>query len=301
MTDKGVFDSLNTVQWKDGRYSCYLRDYHDRNEEIGYLGVRDIRVMYSEDFKTWTDPKQITFDDGKDVPLYTNNVMVYDRAPQMLVGFPVRYCERKEWTLNNDQIVSSGVKKQAMTDHEKRSGLAATDCIFMCSRDGERWHRYNEAFVTPGYEKEHNWVYGDCYLTYNFVDSGREVYYLYAHECHRSRGIGKPLARYEIRKDGFACMMADSEEKILVTKPLVFTGKELHLNFTTSVCGYIYVDVLDEAGNPLSEKVSFEVYGDNIDRKICFADGTDFSEFEAKPVRLRFRMQEAKLYSMWFE
>ena len=95
--------------------------------------------------------------------------------------------------------------------------------------------------------------------------------------------------------------MADGEKRVLVTKPLTFDGKELHLNFSTSAYGYIYVDVLDEDGKQLSDKKSFEIYGDTIDRKICFEDGTDFSEFIGKPIRLRFKMRDAKLYSMWFE
>ena len=124
---------------------------------------------------------------------------------------------------------------------------------------------------------------------------------MYTKDWHRSYGKPKPLNRYEIRKDGFACYMADGEERILVTKPLVFEGSELHMNFQTSAYGYLYVDVLDEEGNPLSEKESFEVYGDNIDRKICFSDDSDFSEYAGKPVRLGFRMRDAKLFSIWFE
>jgi len=170
----------------------------------------------------------------------------------------------------------------------------------MCSHDGKTWHRYNEAFLTPGYETEHNWVYGDCYGAYDLIDSGREVYYMYTNDWHRSKGHPKPLNRYEIRKDGFACYMADGEERVLVTKPLVYEGNDLHINFTTSAYGYIYVDVLDEEGNPLSDKKSFEIYGDNIDRKICFSDDTDFSGYVGQTVRLRFRMLDAKIYSMCF-
>ena len=54
-------------------------------------------------------------------------------------------------------------------------------------------------------------------------------------------------------------------------------------------------------GKILSGKESFEIYGDAINRKISFTDGWDFSEFSGKPVRLRFRMCDAKLYSMKFE
>lgn len=95
--------------------------------------------------------------------------------------------------------------------------------------------------------------------------------------------------------------MAGGEEEILITKPIIFEGSDLHINFSTSAYGYIYADVLDETGNPLSDKVSFEIYGDNIDRRIYFENGSDFSEYEGKTVRLRFRMKDAKLYSMWFK
>ena len=95
--------------------------------------------------------------------------------------------------------------------------------------------------------------------------------------------------------------MAESKEETVVTKPMVFSGSVLHLNFTTSAKGYIYVDVLDKNGNELSKETSFEIFGDSIDRKIYFADGSDFSKYQGKEIRLRFKMSEAKLYSMWFD
>ncbi|MBR6499617.1 MAG: hypothetical protein IKT23_08035, partial [Clostridia bacterium] len=118
---------------------------------------------------------------------------------------------------------------------------------------------------------------------------------------HFSFGVERPLNRYEIRKDGFACYMADGYEKELVTKPLVFDGSELHLNFATSAFGYIYVSVLDENGNELSGGESVEVFGDNIDRRVVFPEGFALEAFAGKAVRLRFRMRDAKLFSMKFE
>ena len=319
ITIEGIFDSLNTAFWADGKYVCYFRDYHYATEDSytettkpdnGKKGtqweaennlIRDIRVIYSDDFKNWTKPQMIRFEDGLDYPLYVNNVITYPRAPHIFIGFPVRYCERKEWTHNIDQLGCSMLKKSEIDNREKRMGLAVTDGIFMCSRDGELWHRFNEAFLAPGYEGGDNWVYGDCYAAYNLIDSNRETYYMYTIDWHRSYGSPKPMSRYEIRKDGFACYMADGEERILVTKPLTFEGSILHLNFQTSAYGYIYVDILDEKGNTLSQTESFEVYGDNIDRGVCFSDGSDFSEYVGCTVRLRFRMRDAKLFSVWFE
>ena len=87
---------------------------------------------------------------------------------------------------------------------------------------------------------------------------------------------------------------------MLVTKPLIFEGKELHLNFSTSAYGYVYVSVLDEEGRELSSE-SFELYGDTVDRTVAFADCGDFSEFAGKPVCLKFRMRDAKIFSFKFD
>ena len=321
ITDKGAFDSMNTVNFVNGRYVCYFRNHHgydaegklllceglkkykEFREKLGESKVtyRDVRVIYSDDFVNWTDSQLITFDDGKDVDLYTNQITPCPNAPDILLGFPTRYVSRYNWGFNEQQMNSSAVKEKALTYYgDPRCGLATTDCLFMYSRDGLVWHRYDEAFMTAGYEGEHNWVYGDCYPAYGFVDNGGPNLYMYCAECYRSPGYPKPVVRYEIRKDGFGCVLAGGKEREVITKPLIFEGSVLHLNFETSAAGHIYVDVLDAEGNPISDKKSFEVYGNNIDRKVWFADDTDFAEFAGKPVRLRFTMQEAKMYSMWF-
>ena len=83
-----------------------------------------------------------------------------------------------------------------------------------------------------------------------------------------------------------------------MTKPIVFDGDELHINFETSAYGYIYISVLDENGNALSDE-SVEVFGNNIDRRVVIDGGV--RRFAGKEIRLRFRMRDAKIYSMKFE
>ncbi len=307
LTNEGRFDSLNTVFWKDGVYHCYFRNFHNIDPNVSISkATRDVRYMFSMDnMKTWSKPVMLEFNDDTDIPLYTNNAEPYERAPHITVGFPVRYCERTEWTENVEQFKSVDVKRHAGDACEKesdrlRTGLVTTDCIFMCSRDGASWYRYKEAFMTPGYEDEDNWTYGDCYLAYSMIDGDEKNYYMYDTDCHLSFDKAKPLNRYEIRKDGFACMMADGEDEVMVTKPFIFEGTNLHLNFSTSAFGSIYIDLLDEEGNEIPGKTTFEIYGDTVDRKISFADGSDFSEYSGKAIRLRFRMRDCKIYSMKF-
>ena len=316
MTRYGTFDSLNTAFWDGQRYRCYLRSFHNipgvsddtvldlgqiySHQKVWLYAKRDIRVMFSDDFRNWSVPEMIRFGDGYDYPLYTNNIEKYARAP-VYVGFPVRYCERPEWNANIEQMTGYRVKKQATERVEPRTGRVSTDCIFMCSRDGKNWRRYNEAFLTPGYEEEHNWIYGDCYLAYGMIDTEKEYYNLYTIDRHFSFGVPRPLNRYEIRKDGFACAMAGGDEAVLVTKPVLFDGGTLHLNFASSAYGYIYVSVLDENGDVISNGESVEVFGDNIDRRVVFENNFALSTCAGKPVRLKFRMRDAKLFSMKFE
>lgn len=314
VTDKGAFDTCNTLHYIDGRYVCYVRSYHPykppKNESkcmmtdffpIAPLGMRSICVLYSDDCVNWTDPEELIYNDDMDHQMYTNNAMVYERAPHIMVGFPTRYCERMHWTENYDQLGGRERRFAEYNGVSPRQGLTTTDCLFMMSRDTKTWTRYNEAFMTPGYETEQNWVYGDCYPAFGFIDSGKEYYMMYSHGNHHERNKKKPIYMHKVRKDGFACQEAGAEEQVLVTKPLIFDGSELHLNFETSAYGFIIVDILNEDGSKLSEVQSFEVFGNNIDRRVVFEDGSDFSAFANKPVRLRFRMRDAKLYSMKFE
>ena len=306
LSTAGHFDSLNTMFWKDGKYYCYFRSFHNIDPNLPISNAtRDVRVMWSEDLFHWSEPQMIFFQDSYDIPLYTNNVIPYDRAPQVFVGFPVRYCERPAMTENIRQFPSYDIRIRSAEKCEyevdkEREPLVGTDSIFMCSRDGVHWYRYNEAFLACDLETEDNWIYGDCYLAYHWVDPGDGRYYLYEINRHFHLDDPKQLIRYTVRKDGFACMMAGGEEAVIVTKPLIFSGSRLHLNFASSAYGSIHVRVLAEDGTPISGE-SYEMYGNSIDKICAFPDGTDFSPYAGTLVRLQFRMRDAKLFSMRFE
>ena len=264
--------------------------------------TRDIRLLVSKDFRTWAPAEELTYADGLELQMYTNNIMPYPRAPHILFGLPTRYYERRGWSANDSQFASAQTKRDRLKLYEwvgEREAVALTDALFMLSRDGKHFYRYAEPFLTPGPETAENWLYGDCYFAYGMTDADEHHYRLYMLERHGLPG-GKPLASYRIRKDGFACIAAGHEPKTAVTKPLLFTGQELHLNFSTSAYGSIVAEVLEEDGTPIPGAVSFEIYGDTTDRRVTLADGETFQRFAGRPVRLRFRMCEAELYAIWF-
>jgi hypothetical protein len=45
-----------------------------------------------------------------------------------------------------------------------RYGTALTEGLFMASRDGINFKRWNDAFIRPGIEREGTWNYGQQYL-----------------------------------------------------------------------------------------------------------------------------------------
>ena len=60
ITDKGAFDSLNVVFYDPlaKLYRGYIRGYHNSADPKIKNAVRDIRLIESKDFKTWSEPRQ---------------------------------------------------------------------------------------------------------------------------------------------------------------------------------------------------------------------------------------------------
>ncbi len=302
ITDDGFFDSLNQVLWdpRAGLYRGYYRGFHNIPGDDWNAGIRDIRYIESKDFVHWSKPVMLDYGDAEDFPLYTNVISVYDRAPQMLVGFPSRYVERKEWNGSFEELCGKEKRLERMKLHP-RYGLAITDCVFMCSRDGVRFTRYDEAFMRPEPEHSVNWLYGDCYPAIGWIETASAIagadpeISMYLPENHWM-GIPAELYRYTIRVDGFVSLHAGAKEREIITKPFVYDGSELHMNLETSARGYIFVTL--EADGDKAE--SCETFGNSIDRRIAFNDPEAVKRMAGKPVTMRIRMLDSDVYSIQF-
>lgn len=305
---EGHFDSLNVCFWDDkiGRYVAYVRGFHDIPDGDLNAGIRDARRIESADFVYWTKPELITFKDTEDYPIYTNNIMPYYRNRDILVGFPTRYCERKEWTKNYEELCGRERRLQRLKNApHARIALTVTDCVFMASRDGLQFDKCDEALFTPGPEYPENWIYGNCYLAYFMKETEgdndtKELSMLVGHyhatsACDNTRV--DEFVRYTLRVDGFASYNAKYAGGKVVTKQFVFEGNELYLNFSTSAKGGIYVTIKDEDGKTAA---SGEIFGDSTNRRVHF-EGATLADFAGRPVRLEFEMKDAKLYAFSIE
>ena len=112
------------------------------------------------------------------------------------------------------------------------------------------------------------------------------------------------MRRYTLRIDGFVSVQAPRAGAKSSRKRSSFAGQQLMLNFSASAAGSIRVEILRDqmdapiAGFTLDDCV--EVLGDDLARVVRWADGPDVSRLAGIPVRLRFVLKDADLFSFRF-
>jgi hypothetical protein len=314
---KGAFDTLNVAFWDNerGKYFCYVRDYSAREKANTFAGEnydpeknkRIICVSTSNDFLHWTDPEPLIYEDSPSEQLYTNNVQPYYRAPQIFVGFPTRYVNRS-WSQAFISLPDLEHRQRRMK-FEPRFGTVVTDGLFMSSRDGRTFNRWNEPFFRAGIERKHNWLYGDCYVNCGIIETAAEdssappELSFYVEENH-SKTNAERTRRYTLRIDGFVSASAPRAGGEIITKPITFAGDQLSLNFTTTSVGGILVELQDADGAVIpgfSREECCEIFGDNLDRKVEWKSNGKVSDLAGKPIRLHFIMRDADLYAIQFK
>ena len=112
------------------------------------------------------------------------------------------------------------------------------------------------------------------------------------------------MRRYTLRLDGFVSVTAGWKGGELLTKPLVFKGSQLHLNFATSAAGSLRVEVQDAKGRPLPGFALADCdvqFGDSVDRAVTWKNNPNLGALVGKPVRLRFALKDANLFALQFK
>jgi len=127
---------------------------------------------------------------------------------------------------------------------------------------------------------------------------------MYATE-HYWKDKASYLRRYTIRLDGFVSVNASFEGGELLTKPFIFKGDGLHVNFSSSAAGSILVELISEtAGKPIEGFTlndCYPIFGDSVDRKVEWKTASDLHAIQGKMVRLRFVLKDADIFAFQFK
>lgn len=269
----------------------------EREEYVAYLrGLRGQRVREvvrstSPDFIHWTPPEFIDVGDTQPEHFYTNAANPYFRAPHIFLAFPRRM-----------------VPWRTLEPFRSQRYAGASDVVLLSSRDGQHWRRtFMEAFIRPG-RHVRNWIHRANTPATGLVPTGPDELSLYVQRHYTFPSVH--LERFVLRTDGFSSANAGAEEGELVTKPLTFEGDSLVLNFATSAAGGIQIEIQDVFGNPMpgfSLEESPIVWGDEIEHTVRWDRSRSRKTSEqlmrriaGDPVKLRFVMKDADLYSLKF-
>ncbi len=292
------FDSQNVMFWSEaeGRYVLYSR------HAVG--GRRAVARSTSRDFLHWTDPVLMTYSDtGATVPsqhLYTNQTHPYFRAPHIYVALPGRFQAGRR-VLDEAQTAELGPDPGFPRDPDWRVRDIA-DGVLLTSRAGTTIYdfTFRESLVRPGIGLT-NWTSRTNYPALGVVPTGPAEMSFYV-----QRDYGQTNARLErmvLRTDGFSSVHAPYEGAEMITRTLRFSGSVLVINYATSAAGSLRVEIQDSGGNPIagfSADDAVRIIGDQIERVVSWKGGSDLSRIAGKPVRLRFVMNDADLYSFKF-
>lgn len=288
----GGFDSQNIAFWDtvQRQYVCFFRE--------GRNGFRSVRRSVSPDFLHWSTPEWIDLGNSPSEQFYTSAIAPYFRNRNLYLGFPMRFVpERRE-------IGAEGRKVDALSDG-----------VMISSHDGLHFNRqFMEAFIRPGLDPQ-NWGdgHGNNTPAWGLLPTARGEMSLYWTEHYGADYSSKTgrmepdrspqLRRGSLRVDGLASVNAGYAGGELVTKPLLLKGKRLLLNCSTSAIGSIRVEIQDAAGTALpgfAISDTKEIYGDELDRAVVWKD-TDLAQLAGRPVKLKFLLKDADLYSFRLE
>lgn len=265
----GAFDSQNLAFW-DSHTNQY-REYHRTFVD----GVRAIMTGTSQDFVHWTDPVLLDYGNVPNQHLYTNAVQSYDHAPQILIGFPTRY----------------------LPDEGQR-----VEPTLMASRDGVHFKRWLDAII-PEEAPEDRGGNRSNYMTWGLLELPTKPNELsvYASEAYYT-GPDSRLRRFTYRRDGFVSFRASAEGGTLVTRPVIFSGNHLRLNFATKQTGIVRAELQDTNGKPFKGFTLADcqsMSGDSIETAASWKND-DVSRLAGKVVRVKFEVKNADLYSFRF-
>jgi hypothetical protein len=179
----------------------------------------------------------------------------------------------------------------------------------LSSRDGDHWQRpTDDPIIDVGEIGE-----PDRFL--NMVSGGppirvgNELYIYYRALAVRHNpysgtddtGKAYPggLSLATLRVDGFASLNASYDGGTVTTKPFRFSGKQLSVNAKADF-GRLRVEVLDERAKPLAGFASEQcspIQVDSLNHTVSWKQHADLSTLRDRVIRLRFLLENVRLYS----
>lgn len=165
-------------------------------------------------------------------------------------------------------------------------------CVLL--RTGERKEMWQDAWLRPDKAADYKFVQ-------NFYADTDGTWIA---EIHMSGEQGDWCAKYGLRENGLVELYCGAGGCVVVTEPIICTGRKLQLNYATSAAGEIRVGILRDAGGTPLCGYSVEncdlIYGNALDETVTFHGTLLPGELIGQKIRLKFKMRDASLFSFRF-
>ncbi|MFH1567507.1 MAG: hypothetical protein ABIL09_05845 [Gemmatimonadota bacterium] len=261
-----------------------------RRRYVAFLRGQGSRLLStSEDFRTWTPPAPFLYPLHEEEALYNNTGFAY------------------------------GAHYLGFLTHFDKGPLAQTQVLrLLTSRDGERWDRVpGEPLVGLGEVGE--WDRFQIMLTgAPPVPVGDRLHIYYRGTARRHAKVAREydpriaedqdrrtmsIGLATLRLDGFASVGASYDGGWLETRPFALAGDRIMVNAVADY-GELRVELRDESGAVIEGFGAGDcapVGADSTAAAVAWQHGPSVEPLRQRPVRLRFLLKNARLYSYWAE
>jgi len=299
-------DTQTHAYWDEdrGRYVGYLR--------FGPPNTRLISRIESEDFVHWSPKvtviRRSKIDDPFSTALYGMRIMPYEG---IYIGILTTYHGETIDPIPEDEVAWRDKSDAQLTFSRngltwQRVGRRGAIPQAELSQDKDWKTIAEQATFIPHGEHGKEWDWGSIYVYQRPLVVGDEIRFYYSGIGKRHWGSyhGDPqpspsgVGLATLRLDGFVSVDAASEGT-LTTKTLVFIGDQIEVN-ADAASGSIVVEAVDPDGNVIegfSKEDCAPLTTDNVRHVLEWRDNPDCHLIQARPIKLRFYLDNAKLYS----
>ena len=301
-TPSTVMDELN------GQYVFYRRSW------VG--GARAVGIATSKDFVTWTpferDVNLILAADAEDQRLAVESGAIW-KVIYSFKGFPdggVSVGAPQVFTVTRPAVWHN------LPDSVPGTEDGLLNCELAWSRNNRHFHRAFQGKPLIPFGPNNAFDCASIDFPARPVRVGDEIWFYYSardgtHGCmwygnpardppEQMRGGAIGLAR--MRLDGWALVEADVEGGELLTTPISFTGSRLWIN-ADAKDGEVRTELVDRQEKPLAGFTAADckpIVSDSVRHEVQWTESPDLAQYAGTPLRLRFHLRNARLYSFRF-
>ena len=180
-----------------------------------------------------------------------------------------------------------------------------TDLTVGFSRDGVHWVRPDRRAFIACSRRPGTWNRGYIQATGGVcLVVGDELRFYFSASSGMAPQLGGSMGSTGmavLRRDGFVSLDGGASGGAMTTPPVKFSGKYLFVNANAGG-GELAAEALDESGAALpgfGVKECVPIHADGTRQPVRWKDARDLASLLGKPVRFRFHLNRARLYSFW--